>query len=173
MKSEKHLSGFAEMAIREILTHARFADLLYQRIRTSSGASLEWIYIVLQALVSHTTIISLLLKSRPSEAEQTIGGMLGVSPQAIVHQRGVRNSIHHYDERLRSFLKEHGNNLMIADFNVGPKDAFRGMMFIRHFDPGRGVFSMFEDEIEIDELAKSVRALRDQAAKLLQDHGVK
>lgn len=57
---------------------------------------------------------------------RTIGDMLGVEVNSVVHReaRRFRNNLEHYDEGLLRWLRRSGPRVSIADFNVMPKEPY-------------------------------------------------
>ena len=160
-KTEKDL--WFEMSIREIQTQARFAEISYSHIEPKAISGNEAIFSSIHSFLSHCAMISKMLFAKyDSGTTQTIGNILGIEDSSPIHIRTLRNHLEHYDERLKKWIGEHGVNIMIGDYNIGPKSAFNipNMVNVRHYDPTTKSFTFLDNDFDLGSMFSELQKIK-------------
>jgi len=100
----------------------------------------------------------MLKASDDSNPPTRIGDVLAVSDTSLVHKRGFRNQLEHYDRELKDWIRKYGINRMIGTYNVGPKSSFQipNILYVSHYDPTSDIFTHVEQEIDLAALHAAV-----------------
>src|SRR5258708_20725593 len=101
-KSERDL--WVEMSIREISKEGHFADIAYNNIQAKGAVSTDIVFSSIHSFLSHCAMISKLLEASEPGGGATIGAVLRVPSSSPIHKRKFRNSLEHYDERLKDWI---------------------------------------------------------------------
>lgn len=172
-----------EMAVREVSSQCQLANTAYQAL--SSANNTDAAFFGIQGFLTHCANVSKMLQAeqepQPLSKLQynwravfrflqrtgiyklavTIGDMLGIARSSVVHQKGreFRNNLDHYDQRLFYWLKKHGPNINIGDFNVMPKSAIKlgtgvQFLYVRNLDPRTKVFTFVDKDLDLSVLHK-------------------
>lgn len=177
-----------EMAIREVWTECQFAQVSLSNIDLKAAPNTDVVFTSIHSFLSHCANASKLLDAKewPDEAlknsrvgslintvlralgfkrgrgGKTIGEILGVSKTLVIHKRRwFRNSLEHYDERLWTWLKTYGPDVLIFDYNVMPKSAVKVApaskhIWVRNYDPVSNTFTFTDKDLDLSEMSKEV-----------------
>lgn len=163
-KTEKDL--WVEMSIREIWTQAHFAEIAYSHIDPKAANGNDAVFSSIHSFLSHCAMVSkMLLANYDTATTRTIEDILGLPNLSAIHTKTFRNHLEHYDERLRSWIGQHGVNIMIGDYNIGPKSAIQipNMVFVRHYDPATSTFTFVNDDFDLNALFAEVHGIKNVA----------
>jgi hypothetical protein len=164
-KSERDV--WIEMSIREISTQAHFADVAYGHLDPKADAGTDAVFSSIHSFLSRCAMVSKMLMAHDdSSSPVTIGGLLGVASDSLIHERAFRNHLEHYDERLRKWIRLFGPDAPIGTYNVGTKAAIQlpGVIYVSHYDPNTNVFTFVNEDFDLSTLhadAKRILALAD------------
>lgn len=154
---------WVEMSIREISTQAHFAELAYQNIDPKATRDTAAVFSSIHSFLSHCAMVSKMLAADDSETpSKSIGDVLGIASSSAIHNRKFRNSLEHYDERLKKWIRERGVNVNIGAYNIGPKSAIQipDLIFVSHYDPTSKIFTFVNEDFDLGALHKEVRRIR-------------
>ncbi|KKR47001.1 MAG: hypothetical protein UT90_C0007G0004 [Parcubacteria group bacterium GW2011_GWA1_40_21] len=159
-KTEKDL--WVEMSIREIWTQAHFAEIAYSHIDPKAATGNDAVFSSIHSFLSHCAMVSKMLSANyDTTTPRTIENVLVIS-STTVHTKTFRNHLEHYDERLRRWIGQHGVNIMIGDYNIGPKSALQipNMVFVRHYDPNSQMFTFVNDDFDLGTMSSEVQRIK-------------
>lgn len=159
-KTEKDL--WVEMSIREILTQAHFAEISYSHIDPKAASGNNAVFSSIHSFLSHCAMVSKMLSANYDTAmPQTIENVLNISSTTI-HTKTFRNHLEHYDERLRRWIGQHGINITIGDYNIGPKSALQipNIVFVRHYDTNSQMFTFVNDDFDLGAMFSEVQRIK-------------
>jgi succinate dehydrogenase flavin-adding protein (antitoxin of CptAB toxin-antitoxin module) len=186
-----------EYAAREVATQSKLARVAYESIRGQLGT--DGPFILVQAFLTHTANASKMLQASQEpfpilryeydwrkvfqwlrscglvKRGPTIGDLLGIDRGSPLHgkARQFRNHLEHYDDRLYSWLRKHGPNVNIADFNVMPRNAIRApagaIVFIRNIDPQTLIFTFLDKDLDTGVLIEELDRIRGIADRYVAD----
>lgn len=160
-KTEKDL--WVEMSIREIWTQAHFAEIAYSHVDPKAANANDAVFSSIHSFLSHCAMISKMLKAADdSTPPKSIGNVLGISDVSLIHQRIFRNHLEHYDERLKSWIKQHGVGVNIGTYNIGPRSAIQipNMVFVSHYDPNNQTFTFVNEDFDLGAMFKEVKRIK-------------
>ena len=87
----------------------------------------------------------------------SIGDILGVPDSSVVHKRGFRNNLEHYDSRLKAWIRRYGPNASVGTYNVGPKTMLPPQVIqISHYDPDTSTFTFVNRDFNLRDLYNEV-----------------
>ena len=148
MNNKSTKDWWIEMSVREICTQTHFAGLAFANIiaNTTSkrGPSTDIVYMCIHSFLSHCANVSKMLRANDGgKPPKSIGDILGISCNSLIHQRKFRNHLEHYDERLKNWIKKFSAGANIGTYNIGPRAMFSDPNFIRvtHYDPSDQCFT--------------------------------
>jgi len=174
MNSKTEKDMWIEMSIREIWTQAHFAEIAYSHIEPKAMSENDAIFSSIHSFLSHCAMVSKMLSAKYDDnTTQTVGDILGIEGSSPVHMRTLRDHFEHYYARLKAWIKKHGTNITIGDYNIGPKSAFNipNMVYVRHYDPTTTSFTFVNEDFNLgilfDEIVK-IKALADNWVKKVQ-----
>jgi hypothetical protein len=159
--TEKEL--WIEMSIREISTQAHFAEISFHHISPKAEVGTDLVFSSIHSFLSHCTVVSKMLKARDdSDSETSIGGILGISEESAIHKREFRNNLEHYDERLKRWIRQHGADVNIGTYNIGPREEFdrRNILCVSHFDPSTKMFTFVNEDFDLQALFNEVSRIK-------------
>ncbi len=164
MQNRTEKNFWIEMSIREISSQSHFAELSYKNIDPKAQKSNDAVFSSIHSFLSHCAMVSKLLRSH-DEKLISIGDILKISESSIIHNRKFRNNLEHYDERLKSWIREKGVNANIGTYNIGPKSMIRipNMVFVSHYDPTNTTFTFVNEDFNLSQLFKEVRRIKEIA----------
>lgn len=156
-----------EMAIREIWTQCRFAELSYTNINLKSHAESEALSSSIHSFLSHCAMVSKFLWSSHivREGGEPIAKILGVADTSPIKSRFFRNTLEHYDRYLKEWVELRGEKVNIMDHCVGPKSAVRGsnIIRVRNYDPGTTTFTLIDQDLILDVLFQEISNIKNLA----------
>jgi len=169
MQNRTEKDFWIEMSIREISTQSHFAELAYRNIDPKVQKGTDAVFSSIHSFLSHCAMVSKLLKSC-DEKMKSIGDILKISESSIIHDRKFRNSLEHYDERLKSWIREKGVNANIGTYNIGPKSMIRipNMVFVSHYDPTNTTFTFVNEDFDLGQLFEEVQRIKELADNWVQ-----
>lgn len=167
-----------EMAVRELSTQCKFADTAYSNILKKAPERLEVSFSSIHSFLSHCAMVSKLLWSKHLKSNirnQTITQILEIMDTSKIRGRRFRNILEHYDEYLKKWIEEKGDNVNIFDFNVGSREAIRvgngvNTIFVRHFDPATSTFTLIGKDLNLAELHNEVLVIKSKADNWLKNN---
>ncbi len=154
------------MSIREIGRQAHFAELAYHNIDPKAASGTDALFSSIHSFLSHCAMVSKMLVANDEEMPpKSIGDILGIPTISVIHERTFRNSLEHYDERLKRWIRKYGVNSMIGTYNVGPKSAFPipNMIFVSHYDPSNNNFTFVNEDFDLSALYAEVQKIKEIA----------
>lgn len=160
-KTEKDF--WVEMSIREIWTQAHFAEISYGNIQTKGVSGVDLVFSSIHSFLSHCANLSKMLQgSDGGNPPKTIGNVLNILENSIIHNRDFRNHLEHYDERLKKWIREKGVNANIGTYNVMPKNAVQitNMVFVTNYDPATNVFTFVDQDLNLSKLFTEVQKIK-------------
>ncbi len=169
-KTEKDL--WVEMSIIEISTQADFAKIAFSNIDPKAVSNNRAVFSSIHSFLSHCAIISKMLKAvDDSIPPKSIGDVLGVSAQSIVHKRKFRNCLEHYNDELKTWIKKYGTNAVIGLNNIGPKSALQipGMVYVSHYDDSMQTFTFVNEDFNLGIMMSEVEKIKNIADGWLND----
>lgn len=175
-----------EMSIRETSTQCHFADIAYNNIDKKSAKPTDQAFSSIHSFLSHCAMVSKMLQakeeSRPTWARssklfgieinlkragktinpKTVGDILGVSANSIVHKRTFRNHLEHYDERLKQWIGRFAEGANIGTYNIGSKKMFQGgnMILVSHYNPVTKTFTFVNQDFDLEELHDEIKRIQ-------------
>jgi hypothetical protein len=174
LRTEKDL--WVEMSIREIWTQGHFAEIAYSNIDPKAEHGNDAVFSSIHSFLSHGVMISKMLSAKYEKtATATIGDVLGIDNSSPIHERKFRNHLEHYDERLADWIRKHGVNIVVGDFNIGSKSAIQipNIVYIRHYDPTTSMFTFVNDDFNLRTLSieiNRIMIIADNWVKGLESH---
>lgn len=155
-----------EMSIREISTQSLFASISYANIEPKAISSSDLVFSSIHSFLSHSAIISKMLKAQEdTNTTISIGTILGISENSLIHKRTFRNALEHYDKELKKWISQFDLNSPIGTYNIGPKAGYKipGMIFVSHYDPNTYTFTFINDDFDLRALYNEVMAIKESA----------
>ena len=129
-----------KMAVREICTQCKFAEISYSNIDVKAQVGNDVIFSSIHSFLSHCANVSKFLWSQKltsiSEA-QDLAQILGIPESYKIKEKSFRNVLEHYDKELKKWVGKKGENILILDYNIGPKKSFtiaKNSIHVRHYD---------------------------------------
>jgi hypothetical protein len=159
--TEKDL--WIEMSVREISTQAHFAEISYRHIDPKAEIGTDLVFSSIHSFLSHCAIVSKMLAAKDEDNPAvSIGQVLGISERSLIHKRRFRNNLEHYDERLKSWIREHGVNSNIGTYNIGPKEQFQiaNTVIVSHYDPNTKTFTFVNEDFDLEALYNEVGRIK-------------
>jgi hypothetical protein len=164
MKTEKDL--WLEMSIREIWTQSHFALIAYKNLLDKVNLNTDVAFSSIHSFLSHCALIARLLRSSYStDTQASVASILNIGATSEIFNTKFRNSIEHYDEELKKWIKKKGTSVNILSYNIGPKGMIIGknLIFISHYDPTNHVFTFVDEDFEISLLETVVKEIKERA----------
>jgi len=170
-RTEKDL--WFEMSIREISTQAHFARLAFANIDRKAIGGTDGVFSSIHSFFSHCAMVSKMLRANYQKDSKTIGMILKISDASPIHKRKFRNSLEHYDQELKKWIKKKGVNISIGTYNVGPKSMIKvpNMVFVSHYDVNSNTYTFVEQDVSLNTLHSEVKRIKNKAdewVKLMQ-----
>lgn len=165
MRWAKRKNIWIEMSIREISTQAHFAKLSYRRINSVVPEDNDRIFLSIHSFLSHSAMISKLLNAEEKAwFPATIGGILKISEDSVIHKRKFRNKLEHYDNELKKWINKliaPGEHFSIGTYNIGPKSMIQvpNMIYVSHYNPDSNVFTFVNEDFNLGELFEEVERI--------------
>ena len=79
------------MSIMEISTQVHFADVAYSHLDPKAIAGVDAVFSSIHSFLSHCAMVSKMLKADDGATPpKTIGAVLGVAEERLIHQRAFR-----------------------------------------------------------------------------------
>jgi hypothetical protein len=156
------------MSVLEIRAQAKFAGMAYNNIAEKPGTGDEWaVFSSIHSFLSHCTLISKMLKARGTK--QSIGEVLEIPEDSIIHQRRFRNHLEHYDERLKSWIDKAGLGSSIVNHHIGNRKDFpiQDAIFVNFYDPFTKTFTFVDEDFDLEKLFKETKAIEKTASNWL------
>ena len=141
------------MSILEIHAQAEFAKMAYSNIEEKPRTDRERAtFSSIHSFLSHCALISKMLNAKGTK--QSIGEILGIPKNSVIHQRRFRNHLEHYDERLKSWINKAKVGSSIVNHHIGDRKTFpvQGAIFVNFYDPYTKIFTFVDEEFELDKL---------------------
>lgn len=163
------------MAIREISTQCTFAEISYGNINNKTKRNLPVVFSSIHSFLSHCANVTQFLWSPniKNEDSQQIASILNISESYKIKNTNIRNSLEHYDDRLKKWVEENKNIVMIHDYKIGLKEEINlpeNSILVRHYDPEKSIFTMLEEDQNVDELFSEVIEIRSKADEWIADN---
>ena len=161
------------MSIREIQTQAHFAKIAYENIKPKSLKYSDNTFSSIHSFLTHCALISKLLAAKyKDENKHFIGKTLGVSDNSIIHNRGFRNDLDHYDERLMSWVDKTGPKANVVDYNVMPINSINvpNLTYIRNYDPSTNIYTFMNEPFDIGSLYGEAEKIESMADNWLKNN---
>jgi len=156
-----------EMAIREVWTQCRFAELSYANINLKSQHGSEALSSSIHSFLSHCAMVSKFLWSThiAGEGGEPIARILGVSDNSPIKSRSFRDTLEHYDRYLKEWVERRGEGINIMDHCVGPKSAVVGsnIIRVRNYDPTTMDFTLIDQDLDLNRLYQEILKIKDSA----------
>lgn len=171
-RSEKDF--WIEMSIKEIQMQIRFAELAYQNIHSKATGSKDAVFSSIHSFLSHCAMISKMLTAiDDGKTPKSIGNILGCSNLSTIHNRTFRNHLEHYDERLKTWIREKGVHSNIGTYNIGSKSMIRipNMVFIKHYNPIDNIFTFVDEEFNLSNLFAEIQTIKNMADQWIKSVG--
>ena len=168
-KKEKDL--WVEMSIREIYTQAHFAGIAYSHLNLKAVTGTDLVFSSIHSFLSHCAMISKMLKATDNEnPPHSIGSVLGISQDSLIHSRVFRNHLEHYDERLQNWIQRFGASPNIGTYNIGSKSALSipNFVFVSHYDPNTQIFTFVNDDFNLGAMSVVAAQIKDTADDWVQ-----
>jgi hypothetical protein len=145
-----------EMSIREIWTQCHFAERAFSNLDPKAAANSDIVFSSIHSFLSHCAMVSKLLKAK--EQSLRIGAVLNIPVSSKIHKREFRNHLEHYDERLKTWIRQKGVNRSIGTYNIGPKSSLGipNIVFVSHYDPTTSTFTFVDEDLELRELHQEI-----------------
>ncbi len=163
-KTEKDL--WVEMSVREIWTQAHFAEISFSHIDPKAISNTDTVFSSIHSFLSHCAMVSKMLKaSNGNTPPKTIGDVLGIPSNSIIHEREFRNHLEHYDERLKRWIESYGPDANIGTYNIGPKSALNvpNMVLVSHYDPDTQTFTFVNEDFNLGLMMNEVEKIKNMA----------
>jgi hypothetical protein len=162
--SQEEQDFWIKMSIYEIEAQAEFARVSLENIFRKGSENNNLVFSSIHPLLSHCAVISKLLKADSNGI--TIGSILKIKDDSIIHKRKYRNNMEHYDQELKKWIKEKGINAAIGMDNIGSKSAIGvpNMFFIRHFDNQTHTFTLLDEDFNLVSLLEEIRIIKKKAS---------
>lgn len=163
-KTEKDL--WVEMSIREIWTQAHFAEIAYSHIDPKAISGTDAVFSSIHSFLSHCAMVSKMLKATENSAPQkSIGDVLGIPNNSVIHEREFRNHLEHYDERLTKWIGQYGPDANIGTYNIGSRSAFRikNFVFVSHYDSDTQTFTFVNEDFNLGTMMSEVEKVKSMA----------
>jgi hypothetical protein len=162
-----------EMSVREIWTQAHFAELAYKNINPKAANATDAVFPSIHSFLSHCAMISKMLLGEHREDKEdyikviNIGHILNIMETSLIHNRKFRNSLEHYDERLKKWIHDKGVNANIGTYNIGPKAAMQipDMVYVSHYDPNNSTYTFVDEDTNLEILYQEVLRIKNLADK--------
>lgn len=169
-----------EMAVREVSTQCKFADVAYSNILKKAPERLKTSFSSIHSFLSHCAMVSKLLWSehlKNNSKNQTIAQILEVENDSKIRKRHLRNILEHYDEYLKKWIKERGDNINILDFNTGPREMIKirnctNTIFVRHFDKTTFTSTLIDEKLNLKELHGEILNIKTRADDWIRDNTI-
>lgn len=169
VKIDQADEGFwIQMSILEIRAQAQFAKMAYDNIAEKPGTGDEWaVYSSIHSFLSHCSMISKMLKAKGSK--QSIGQVLGISNDSIIHKRRFRNNLEHYDNELKRWINKAGVGSEVVNHQVGNRNDFpiKNAIFVSFYDPFTKIFTFVDEDFNLAQLSKESQKIQLEANKCL------
>lgn len=162
--TEKDL--WIEMSVREISTQAHFAKLSYSHIDPKAAVGTDLVFSSIHSFLSHCAMVSKMLKAKDDgNPRVSIGQILNVSDDSLIHKRKFRNNLEHYDCELKDWIRTHGVNSKIATYNIGPREIIQtaNTVIVSHYDPNTKMFTFVNEDFNLEELSDEVGRIKSLA----------
>lgn len=157
-----------EMAVREISTQCTFAKISYGNIDIKAKKDLPVVFSSIHSFLSHCAMVSKFLWSKHLKTadNRKIATILGISGSYKIKKHKTRNALEHYDKHLKDWVAEKGPEVLIYDFNIGPKKQLsipENSVLVRHYEPEECLFTMLAEELKLDVLFSEVEEIKRRA----------
>lgn len=148
------------MSIREISTQCHFARLAYENIEKKSAKPTDQAFTSIHSFLSHAANVSKMLKSK-GKSVKSIGEVIDISNESLIHERTFRNHLEHYDERLKKWISKFGNGARIGTYNIGPRTMFNSSntILVSHYDPQSKTFTFVDEDFDLNALNTEVERI--------------
>jgi hypothetical protein len=173
MRNRTEKNFWIEMSIREIWTQAHFAERAYNNIDLKARDGNDAVFSSIYSFLSHCAMVSKMLSAQDQEAPPTsIGDILSISKNSIIHNRRFRNHLEHYDERLKRWIRDKGVHSNIGTYNIGPKSAIQipNTVFVSHYDPSNNIFTFVDEDFDLGALFQEVQRIKKVADTWVRNH---
>jgi hypothetical protein len=162
MRSKKDL--WVEMSIREIWTQCHFAEIAYSHIDPKASAGTDLVFSSIHSLLSHSAVVSKMLKAKFEESSISIGDVLNVPLTSIIHEINFRNSLEHYDKELKKWIEKYPADINVGTYNIGPKNMLEGnIVFVSHYDPATNNFTFVDEDFNLKNLSIELSNIKSKA----------
>lgn len=168
-KSEKDF--WIEMSIREVWTQAHFAEIAYSHIDPKAASGNDAVFSSIHSFLSHCAMISKMLAADDNgNPLKSIGFILNIPDNSIIHQRRFRNHLEHFDERMQRWIGKFATGANIGTYNIGPKSAIQipNMIFVSHYDPSNHTFTFIDEDFDLSALYEEVQKIKSVADDWVQ-----
>ena len=168
-KTEKDF--WVEISIREIWTQTHFAEISYSNIDPKAISGNDAVFSSIHSFLSHCAMISKMLAADDNgNPPKSIGSILGITNNSIIHQRRFRNHLEHFDERMQRWIGKFATGANIGMYNIGPKSAIQipNMIFVSHYDPNNYTFTFIDEDFDLSALHEEVQKIKSIADNWVQ-----
>ena len=151
-----------EMGIREIWSQCRYAEIAYSNALNKSERDVAVTFSSIHSFLSHSGLVSKLLWSRTlaqNIQSKNLAGILVVSEDSKIKDRTFRDILEHYDNYLKKWINEKGENASIWDNNIGPVEVFnfQNGIRVRHFDPTTSIYTLIGTDLSLIHISEPTR----------------
>lgn len=161
------------MSIREISTQCTFADMSFHNIGQKSASGNALTFSSIHSFLSHCGMVSKMLRAEDDllAKSNVIGHILGILPSSLIHKTTFRNSLEHYDERLKRWIAKFGAQANIGTYNIGPKSSFQAsnIVLVNHYDPSSHAFTFVNKDFNLKDLHNEATRIKGIADKWVSD----
>jgi len=159
----------AIQAQREIEVQILFALATFKNITKKGEGNVITTFSSIHSFLTHCANISRLLwspkKNRNPNIKDEIGNdlavLLKIPELPLLQNRKFRDDLDHYDERLVNWIKNaYPNKQATTDLVIGEK-RLTGMLYLRHYNPGIGIYTFNNNELNLKELHREIILLQE------------
>ena len=160
-KTEKDF--WVEMSIHEVWTQAHFAEIAYSHIDPKVAVGNDAVFSSIHSFLSHCAMISkMLVANDDGNPAKSIGSVLNIADNSMIHERKFRNHLEHFDERIKRWIGKFAAGANIGTYNIDPKSAIQipGMIFVSHYDPNTHTFTFIDEGFDLSRLYGEVKRIK-------------
>jgi len=164
-----------KMAVREIWTQCKFAEISYSNINVKAQVGNDAIFSSIHSFLSHCANVSKFLWSKKltsSSEAQDLAQILGIPKSYKIKKMKFRNVLEHYDKELTKWVETKGENILILDYNIGPKKVFevgKNSIRIRQYDNTTDTFTLLDEDLNLGALYQEVLDIKSKADHWIKD----
>jgi hypothetical protein len=140
-----------------------YANLHQKAELTTPGA-----FSSIHSFLAHCAMISKMLQGRFETT--SIGDVLGLAPNSLIHDRRFRDHLEHYYDWLQKLAKKVGKS-PVAIHTIGPRHMIRveNVVLISHYDPGHCIFTFMGDDFDLASMNAEANRIEEIADQWIND----